>query len=91
VDVHLTQGTTILASASATADAKGKWAAVMSIPSNLKPGTYAVTAQCAASPGGPAALSYNPQNFKVTTPACPVGPTTTTTVKCHVPPTTTTT
>jgi hypothetical protein len=89
VNVALTQGTTTLASASTIADAKGKWAVTMSIPSNLKPGTYAVTASCSA--GGPSTLSYNPQNFRVVPAVCPPGPTTTTTVKCRVPPTTTTT
>src|SRR4051812_42511094 len=44
VNVHLMQGTTTLGSASTTSDAKGKWAVTMSVPSNLKPGKYAVTA-----------------------------------------------
>jgi hypothetical protein len=87
--VALMQGTTTLASASVISDAKGKWAVAMSIPSNLKPGKYAVTASC--SGGGTATLSYNPQNFKVIAPFCPSGSTTSTTVHCRVRPTTTTT
>jgi hypothetical protein len=87
VQVQLMQGTTTLASASTTADAKGKWAVTMSIPTNLKPGTYAVTATCSNS--GTVALSYKPQNFKVTPAVCPSGTTTSTTVKCRVPSTTT--
>jgi hypothetical protein len=86
--VQLTQGTTVLASASVLSDAKGKWAVALSIPSNLKPGKYAVTATC--SGGGTATLSYNPQNFKVIPPFCPAG-STPTTVQCRQRPTTTTT
>jgi hypothetical protein len=89
VDVHLMQGTTTLGSASVLSDAKGKWAVAMSIPTNLKPGKYAVTAQCSA--GGPATLSYNPQTFKVVPPFCPTGSSTSTTVQCRVRPTTSTT
>jgi len=90
VQVALMQGTTTLASASTTSDAKGKWAVTMSIPSNLKPGKYAVLASCAA--GGPSTLSYNPQNFRVVPPFCPSGSTTSTTLQCRVrPPTVTTT
>ena len=90
VDVHLMQGTTTLGSASTTADAKGKWAVTMSIPTNLKPGLYAVTAACSASTGGASTLSYKPQNFRVVPPFCPSGSTTSTTLKCRVRPTTTT-
>jgi hypothetical protein len=89
VQVALTQGTTILSSTSVISDAKGRWSATLSIPSNLKPGTYAVTASC--SSGGPANLSYNPQTFRVVPAVCPSGSTTSTTVKCRVPQTTTTT
>jgi hypothetical protein len=89
VTVHLMQGTTTLASASVLSDAKGKWATAMSIPTNLKAGTYAVTAAC--SNGSATTLSYNPQNFRVTPPFCSSGSTTSTTAKCRVRPTTTTT
>jgi hypothetical protein len=89
--VNLMQGTTSLASNSAVSDAKGKWAVTLSIPTGLKPGTYAVTAACFPVGGGTATLSYNPQTFKVTPPFCPSGTTTSTTVKCRVRPTTTTT
>ena len=86
VDVHLMQGTTTLGSASTTADAKGKWAVTMSIPTALNPGTYAVIATC--SGGTP--LSYKAQNFRVIPPQCPTGSTTTpTTVQCRVPPSST--
>ena len=88
VQVALMQGTTTLASTSVLSDAKGKWAVALSIPSNLKPGKYVVTAACTA--GGPATLSYNPQNFKVIPPFCPAG-STPTTVQCRQRPTTTTT
>src|SRR5436305_7217247 len=92
VQVQLMQGTTTLASASTTSDAKGKWAVTMSIPTNLKPGAYAVSASCTATTGGPSTLSYNAQNFKVIPPFCPSGSTTSTTQKCRVrPPTVTTT
>ena len=89
VQVQLMQGTTTLASASTTSDAKGKWAVTMSIPTSLKPGKYAVLASCSA--GGPSTLSYNPQNFRVIPPFCPSGSTTSTTLQCRVRPTTTTT
>jgi hypothetical protein len=89
--VSLMQGTTSLASASAVSDAKGKWLITLSIPTNLKPGTYAVTAACSPAGGGTATLNYNAQNFKVIPPFCPSGSTTSTTVKCRVRPTTTTT
>jgi hypothetical protein len=88
VTVHLMQGTTVLASASVLSDAKGKWATAMSIPTNLKPGTYAVTAACSNGTG--TTLSYTPQNFKVKPPFCPSGNTTSTTAKCRVRLTTTT-
>jgi hypothetical protein len=89
--VNLMSGSTSLASNSAVSDAKGKWAVTLSIPSNLKPGTYAVTAACFPVGGGTATLSYNPQTFRVTPPLCPTGSTTSTTLKCRVRPTTTTT
>jgi hypothetical protein len=89
VQVALMQGTTSFASASVLSGAKGKWAVAMSIPTNLKPGRYAVTASCSA--GGPSTLSYTPQNFKVIPPFCPSHSTTSTTVQCRVRPTTTTT
>jgi hypothetical protein len=89
VTVRLMQGLTTLASASVLSDAKGKWATAMSIPTNLKPGTYAVTAACSNGTG--TTLSYNPQNFRVKPPFCPSGSTTSTTAKCRVRPTTTTT
>jgi hypothetical protein len=87
VQVKLVQGgTTVKASASAAVDAKGKWSVFMSIPSNLQPGTYAVTAGCFASatpgPSDPVAVSYKPQSFKVVAPLCP-GSGTTTTVACR--------
>ncbi|MBV8982762.1 MAG: hypothetical protein JO086_17835 [Acidimicrobiia bacterium] len=82
VDVALIQGTTTLATASVLSDVKGRWAVAMPIPSNLKPGTYAVTASCSA--GGPATLSYNPQTFRVTPPLCPSDTSTSTTVQCRV-------
>jgi len=87
--VNLMQGNTSLGSASAVSDAKGNWAITLSIPTNLKPGTYAVTATCSAS--GVTTLSYNPQTFRVVPAVCPTGSTTSTTVKCRVPQTTTTT
>lgn len=89
VQVALMQGTATLASTSVVSDAKGRWLATLSIPANLKPGTYAVTASCSAD--GPATLSYNPQTFRVVPAVCPSGSTTSTTVKCRVPQTTTTT
>jgi|GEM_PF-6992773 len=85
--VSLMQGSSSLASGSAASDTKGRWAITLSIPSNLKPGTYAVTATCSAS--GVTTLSYNPQTFRVVPPVCPSGTTTSTTVKCRVQPTTT--
>ena len=69
VTVALMQGLTTLASASTTASTKGKWAVTMSIPTNLTPGTYAVTANC----GGAVPLSYKAQSFRVTPPPTIVG------------------
>jgi hypothetical protein len=89
VAVHLMQGTTTLGSASVISDAKGKWAVAMSIPTNLTPGSYVVTASC--SNGSGTTLSYNPQPFTVKKPFCPTGSTTSTTQQCRVRPTTTTT
>lgn len=91
VQVQLMQGTTTLASASTTSDAKGKWAVTMSIPTSLKPGVYAVTAACFASGGDASTLSYKAQNFRVVAPYCPSGSTTSTTLKCRVRPPTVTT
>jgi len=86
VSVSLMQGTTTLASASTSSDAKGRWAVTMSIPTNLKPGTYAVLATCT----GATPLSYKAQNFRVIPPQCPTGTTTTpTSVPCRVPPSST--
>jgi len=91
VNVALMDGTRTLATASVTSNAKGKWAVSMSIPTDLKPGKYAVTASCSDPAGGAATLSYVPQTFKVIAPLCPSGPTTSTTVQCRVPPSTTST
>jgi hypothetical protein len=88
VNVQLMQGTASLASATVASDVKGKWAVTMSIPTDLLPGHYAVTASCSAPSGGPATLSYNPQTFRVIAPVCPAD-TTSTTVQCRVPPPTT--
>jgi hypothetical protein len=82
VEVALIEGTTTLGSASVLSDAKGRWAVTMAIPTNLKPGIYAVTASCSA--GGPATLSYNPQKFRVIPPPCPTDTSTSTTVQCRV-------
>ncbi|MBV8159657.1 MAG: hypothetical protein JO265_01925 [Acidimicrobiia bacterium] len=87
VTVAFIQGTTTLASASTTSNAKGHWAVSMAIPHNLAPGTYGVTANCT----GTAPLSYRSDTFHVFTPQCPSGTTTSTTMKCHVPPTTSST
>jgi hypothetical protein len=84
VDVHLTEGTTSLASATVTSDIKGRWAVTMSIPTDLQPGHYAVTASCFDPSGGAATLSYNPQTFRVIPHVCP-SDTTSTTVRCRVP------
>ena len=84
VSVALMRGTTTVASASTTADSKGRWAVTMSIPSTLMPDDYAVTASCSTD------LSYRADTFRVIAPACPVGTTTSTTVTCRVPPSTTT-
>jgi hypothetical protein len=88
VEVHLMQGTTSLASATIASDVKGRWAVTMSIPTDLLPGHYAVTASCFDPSGGPATLSYNAQTFRVIAPICPAD-TTSTTVQCRVPPSTT--
>ncbi len=85
--VQLTQGTTVFASALATADANGKWSLFMSIPSHLAKGTYAVTAACYTTSGPtsstPAAKTYRPQNFKVVVGFCPANTTTSTTAPCR--------
>jgi hypothetical protein len=94
VDVKLMQGTTTKSSVRGTVDAKGRWSVFMSIPSNLTPGTYAVTASCFASatpgPSDPVNVSYKPNSFKVVAPVCP-GAGTTTTVVCRTTTTSTTT
>ena len=81
--VALMQGTTTLASASVTSNSRGKWAVAMSIPTNLQPGEYAVTASCSDTAGGPPTLSYNPRTFKVIAPFCPSDTSTSTTVACR--------
>jgi len=88
VEVHLMDGTTSLASATVTSDVKGRWAVTMSIPTDLVPAHYAVTASCFDPSGGPATLSYNPQSFRVIAPLC-TNTTTSTSVPCRVPPSTT--
>jgi hypothetical protein len=89
-EVKLVQGTTTYASAQVTADSKGGWSVFMTIPSNLLPGKYAVTANCFPPTPGPIILSYKPNNFRVVAPICPAQGTTTT-VRCRVPATTSTT
>jgi hypothetical protein len=88
-EVKLVQGTTTFASAQVTADSKGRWSVFMTIPSNLAPGKYAVTANCFPPTPGPIVLSYKPNNFRVIAPICPAEGTTTT-VRCRVVSTSTT-